>query len=87
MINNSNKLFSTFLKGTEKVISSILFSSQDIYIEKIIQGLVTNKGHGQNLWLVYFKSFRDNFQICIGKRQFPGEWKKANAAPVHKKDD
>ena len=27
------------------------------------------------------------FKSCIGKRQFPSEWKKTNVVPVHKKGD
>ena len=56
LINNPSKLPLTFLKRTEKIISSILFSGNDI--ANIIQDLDPNKAHGhvsnysyaQNLW-------------------------------------
>ena len=74
LINNSSKLPLTFLKRTEKIISSILFSSNDI--ANIIRDLDPNKAHGhvsnysyaQNLWWVNFKTFKDNFQILHPKK-------------------
>ena len=43
LINNSSKLPSTFLKRTDKFISSISFSSNDI--ARIIRDLDPNKAH------------------------------------------
>ena len=45
--NNSSKFPSTFLKRTEKVISSILFSSNEI--TKIIWDLDPNEAHGHHM--------------------------------------
>ena len=46
-MNNSSKLPSKFLKRTEKVISSISFSSNDIV--KIIRDLDPNEAHGHDM--------------------------------------
>ena len=47
MINNSSILPLTFLKRIKKIISSILFSSNDI--AKIIQDLDSNKARGHDV--------------------------------------
>ena len=47
LINNSNKLPSTFLKRIEKVISSVSFSNNDI--AKIIRDFDPNKAHGYDM--------------------------------------
>ena len=47
LINNSSKLPSTFLKRTDKFISSISFSSNDI--ARIIRDLDSNKAHGHDI--------------------------------------
>ena len=88
-MNNSSKIPSTFLKRTDKFISSISFSSNDI--ARIIQGLDPNKAHGHDMisirMLKISKPLEIIFKPCIEKGQFANEWKKANVVPVHKKGD
>ena len=93
-LNNSNKLLSAFLKRTEKVISSILLSSNDI--AKIIWDLDPNEAHGHNMISIRMlkicgepisKLLEIIFKSCIRKGRFPSEWKKVNVVPVDKKGD
>ena len=92
LINNSSKLPSTFLKRTDKFISSISFSSNDI--AGIIRELDPNKAHGHDMISIRMlkicgesisKPLEIIFKSCIEKGQFPNEWKKANAVTVHEK--
>ena len=53
-----------FLNRTEKIISLILFSSNDI--AKIIRDLDPNKAHGHDM--ISKSTFRGNFQILHRKR-------------------
>ena len=93
-LNNSNKLLSAFLKRTEKVISSISLSSNDI--AKIIWDLDPNEAHGHNMISIRMlkicgepisKLLEIIFKSCIRKGRFPSEWKKVNVVPVDKKGD
>ena len=92
LMNNSSKLPSTFLKGTDKFIPSIAFSSSDI--TRIIQDLDPNKVHGHDMISIpmleiWGESISKPLEIilnsCIEKGQFPNGWKKATVVPVHKK--
>ena len=83
LINNSSKLPSTLLKRTEKFISSISFSSNDI--AKIIRDLDPNKAHGHDMINIRLlkicgesisKPLETIFKFCVGKGQFPNKWKK-----------
>ena len=89
LMNNSSKLLSIFLKRTDKFISSISFSSNDI--ARITQGLDPNKAHGRDMisirMLKISKPLEIIFKPWIEKGQFANEWKKANVVPVHKKGD
>ena len=94
LMNNSSKLPSTFLKRTDKFISSILFSSNDI--DRIIRDLDPNKADGHDMISIrtlkicgesISKPLEIIFKSCIEKGQFPNKWKKANVVPVHKKGD
>ena len=94
LMNNSSKLPSTFLKRTEKVISSISFSSNDIV--EIIRDLDPNEAHGHDMVSIRMlkicgesisKLLEIIFKFFIGKGQFPGIWKKANVVPVYIKGD
>ena len=94
LINNSSKISLTFLKRTEKLISWILFSSNDI--AKIIRDLDPNKDHGHDMIRIRMFKICDEsisnsleiiFKSCIIKGQFPDNWKTANVVPVHKKGD
>ena len=89
LINDSCKLSSTFLKRTEKVISSISFSSNGI--AKIIRDLDPNKAHGHDMISIRMlkilgeaisKPLEIMLKSCIEEGQFPNEWKKANVVPV-----
>ena len=93
-MNNSSKIPSTFLKRTDKFISSISFSSNDI--ARIIRDLDPNKALGHDMVIVralkicgefISKPLEIMFKSCIKKCQFPTEWKKVNVVPVHKKGD
>ena len=94
LMNNSSKPPSTFLKRTDKFISSILFSSNNI--DRIIRDLDPNKAHDHDMRGIHMlkicgESISKPLEIisksCIEKGQFPNEWKKANVVPVHKKGD
>ena len=74
LMNNSSKLPSTLLKRTDKFISSVSFSSNDI--ARIIRDLDPNKAHGHdmiNIRIVkicgesILKTFRDYLQILHRK--------------------
>ena len=93
LMNNSSKLSSTFLKRTDKFISSISLRSKDI--ARIIRDLEPNQAHGHMISIPMLiicgesisKPLEIIFKSCIEKGQFPNEWKKANVVPVHKKGD
>ena len=94
LMNNSSKLLSIFLKRTDKFISSISFSSNNI--ARIIRDLDPNNAHGHDMRSIrmlkickesILKPLEIIFKSCIEKGQFPNEWKKANVVPVHKKGD
>ena len=81
LMNNSSKLLSIFLKRTDKFISSISFSSNDI--ARIIQDLDPNKAHDHDMISIRM------LKICSESISKPLEiilekWKKANVVPVHK---
>ena len=81
LMNNSSKLLSIFLKRTDKFISSISFSSNDI--ARIIQDLDPNKAHDHDMTSIRM------LKICSESISKPLEiilekWKKANVVPVHK---
>ena len=54
-----------------------MFTEKDI--EKVIQNLDSNKAHGHDIY--------PNNPKCFEKGCFTNKWKKANAVPVHKKND
>ena len=89
LINNSSKLSSTFLKRTDKFISSIPFNSNDII--RIIRDLDPNKTYGHDM--IGMLKISDEFikkpleieKSCIKKGQFPNEQKKATAVLIKKK--
>ena len=78
LMNNSSKLLSIFLKRTDKFISSISFSSNNI--ARIIRELDSNKAHDHDMisihmlkiWGEYIsKPLEIIFKSCIEKSQFP----------------
>ena len=81
-----------FGKKTGKPISTVRFTSDDI--ATFIQNLDPNTAHGHDILSIRMlklcgksicKPFDLIFQFCIKHEEFPTEWKKANAVPVHKK--
>ena len=94
LMNDSSTLPLTFLKRTDKLVSSISFSSNDI--SRIIRDLDPTKAHGHDMISIgMFKICGESisklleiiFEPCIEKGQFPNGWKKANVVLVHKKGD
>ena len=92
VINNSNILPSELLLKTDKFLSNITFSSNDIL--KIIQKLDPEKAHGFDRIRIrmlkicessIYKPLEIIFKSCLESGIFPREWKKANVVPVHKK--
>ena len=90
VINNSNILPSELLLKTDKFLSNITFSSNDIL--KIIQKLDPEKAHGFDRIRIrmlkicessIYKPLEIIFKSCLESGIFPREWKKANVVPVH----
>ena len=93
-IDNSSELPLNLLKKTDKSISAITFSCNDI--ATLIKNLDPNKAHGHDMISIRMlklcgksicKPLDLIFQSCIKQGKFPTEWKKANVVPVHKKGD
>ena len=94
IIDNSSELPSNFLKKTDKSISAITFTCDDI--ATLIKNLDPNKAHGHDMISICILKLCGKyicepldliFQSCIKQEKFPTEWKKANVVPVHKKGD
>ena len=77
---------------TDKSLSSITFTEKDI--EKIMQNLDSNKPHGYDIISIRMLKICNKslirllliiYKKCLENGCLPKEWKKANAAPVHKK--
>ena len=92
VVNNGSRLPSELLLKTDKFLSNIIFSSDDIL--KIIQNLDSEKAHDFDriniqmlkiCGLSICKTLEVIFKSCIESGIFPLEWKKANAFPVHKR--
>ena len=82
LINNLKKLSSIFLKRTARVFSSMSFISDDI--ATINRDLDPNRAHGRDMISIRMlkiceesisKSLGIILKSCIGKGQFPDEWK------------
>ena len=89
LMNDSSTLPSRFLKRTDKFVSSISFSSNDI--SRIIRDLDLTKAHGHDMISIgMFKICGESisklleiiFKPCTEKGQFPNGWKKANVVLV-----
>ena len=94
IIDNSSELPSNFLKKTDKSISAVTFTCNDI--ATLIKNLDPNKAHGHDMISIHMLKLCGkficepldlSFQSCIKQGQFSSEWKKANVVPVHKKGD
>ena len=92
IINNSSELFSNILKKTDKSISTVTFTSDDI--ATLIQNLDPNKAHGHDMLSIRMLKLCGKsickpldlnliFQSCVKHGEFPTEWKKPNVVPVH----
>ena len=92
ILNNSSELPSNICKKTDKSISTVTFTSDDI--ATLIKKLDPNKAHGHDMLSIrmlelFGKSICEPldliFQCCIKHGEFLAEWKKANVVLVHKK--
>ena len=90
VVNNGSRLPSELWLKTDKLLSNIIFSSDDIL--KIIQNLDSEKVHDFDriniqmlkiYGLSICKTLGIIFKSCLESGIFPLEWKKANAVPVH----
>ena len=90
VINNSNIMPSELLLKTDKFLSNITFSSNDIL--KIIQNLDSEKAHGFDRISIRMLKICESsickpleiiLKSCLESGIFPLEWKKANVVPVH----
>ena len=93
-IYNSSELPLNFLRKTDKSISAITFSCDDI--ATLIKNLDPYKAHGHDMISIRMlklcakpicKPLDLIFQSCVKQGKFPTKWKKANVVPVHKKGD
>ena len=92
IINNSSELPSNICKKTDKSISTVTFTSDDI--ATLIQNLDPNKAHGHDMLCIRMlklwgksicKPLDLIFQSYIKHGEFPTKCKKANVVPFHKK--
>ena len=90
-IQNSNALPTNLLFQTEKSVTSINVTHDDIL--RIFPNLNPNKSHGLDKISIRITKICGNslckplemiFKSCIKKGEFPSEWKKSNIAPVRK---
>ena len=97
-IDNSSERPLNFLKKNppkiDKSISAITFSYDDT--ATLIKNLDPNKAHGHDMISIHMLKLCDKaickpldliFQSCIKQEKFPTECKKANAFPVHEKEN
>ena len=82
------------LKKMRESLTIIDFSNNGIL--KIIRNLDPNKAHGHDMISIRMvkicndsicKPLKLIFESCLESGKFPGEWKKANVVPIHKKYD
>ena len=94
LIDNNSSLPKNLIYLTEKRLSKISFSEDDI--AKIIQNLDPNKAHCHDQISIrmlkicgktIYKPLECIFHECLNTGLFPLEWKKANLVPVYKKGD
>ena len=94
LIENSSTLPTCIFPKTNKSLSTIYFSEEDIL--KIIRSLDPNKAHGHHNISIrmiklcnkeIYKPLHMIFVSCIEEGIFPLLWKMANVVPAHKKND
>ena len=92
LIDNGSTLLSLFPLITEKSLSDVDFSVDNI--KNIINTLDSNKPHGDDMVSIRMLILCDKsickplsiiFKSSLTQGIFPSEWKKANVAPIHKK--
>ena len=92
LINNGSTLPTFFPLITEKSLSDVDFSVDDI--KNIISKLDSNKAYGDDRISIRMLKLCDKsickllgivFKSCLTQGIFPSEWKKANVVPIHKK--
>ena len=93
IINDSSEHpFNILRKKTDKSISTVTFTSDDI--ATLIENVDPNKAHGHDMISICMfklcgkricKPLDIIFQSCIKHGEFPTKWKKANVVPVDKK--
>ena len=92
LLANHSELPTSLSFRTDKRLSSVTFSAEDI--GKIIQGLDHNKAHGHdNISIRMLKICGDTickslemiYNQALTSGSFPSEWKKGNIVPIHKK--
>ena len=92
LIDNGSTLSSLFPLITEKSLSHVDFSVEDI--KNIISNLDSNKAHGEVMISICMLKLCDKsickplsiiFKSCLMQGIFPSEWKKASIVPIHKK--
>ena len=94
LIDNNSSLPNKLIYLTEKHLTKIRFSEDDI--AKIIQNLDPNKAHGHDQIIIRMlkicgkticKPLECICRECLNTGLFPLEWKKTNLVPVYKKGD
>ena len=92
LLANHSELPTSLSFRTDKRLSSVTFSAEDI--GKIIQCLDHNKAHGHdNISIRMLKICGDTickplemiYSQALTSGSFPSEWKKGNIVPIHKK--
>ena len=92
IVNNTSKFPTDSLKRTNNCLCTISFNKDDI--AKIIKNVDPNNFHCHDMISIRMLKICDEsilkpleliFKSCIEGGKFPIKWKKANAAPVHKK--
>ena len=97
LVENTSKLPTNSFKRTNNLLSTILFTKDDI--AKIIKNLNPNKSHGFDMVSIrMLKNCDDSilktlqlifktyiYISCLENGKFPIEWKKASVVTVHKK--
>ena len=94
LINSDSSLLSKIIKKMNNSLYSVKFSIENIL--QIINKLDSNKAHGHNeISIRMLKKFGFSicrplqiiYKSCLDRGKFQQERKKANVAPVHKKND
>ena len=92
LLQNSSVLPTDFELFTDKSLSNITFTGNDI--GRIIISLDPNKANGHDMISIHMlKICGDStnkplgliFRACLEHEVFPQNWKKANVVPIHKK--